>query len=323
MQAPIEYDDALLELLWHPTVFPLVRAALGDDVSMIDNDLFLTPPNTPRTHADWHHDVGMPGVYHPSSLLMVKVFYLLTDVTDDMGPTQMVPGSHRWEATPGELEPIVTMTGKAGDAYLFNGRIYHRAANNASDRWRKVLIYNYGHFWMKVWQGYEPSARLLERRARLWRSGAPAASRPRRRLRTEASVKRWGVWLLVVLALVLPRALFLNADAAPDLCWGTGIWTDEGFYTHNARNAVLFGQAELDGFNNRNLSPVLDLLQQGVFRTFGVGLIPVRALSVVFGLLALVFFYDGLRRTLGRRIAVTATLFSVSSRRISSTTASR
>jgi hypothetical protein len=25
---------------------------------------------------------------------------------------------------------------------------------------RKVLIYNYGHFWMKVWPGYEPSERL-------------------------------------------------------------------------------------------------------------------------------------------------------------------
>ena len=122
-------------------------------------------------------------------------------------------------------------------------------------------------------------------------------------------MKRAGVWLLIVLALVLPRVLFLDADAAPDLCWGTGIWTDEGFYTHNARNAVLFGHAELDGFNNRNLSPVLDLLQQGVFRIFGVGLVPVRALSAFFGLLALVFFYDGLRRKLGRRIALTATLF--------------
>ena len=122
-------------------------------------------------------------------------------------------------------------------------------------------------------------------------------------------MRRAGVWLLVLLALVLPRVLFLDADAAPDLCWGTGIWTDEGFYTHNARNAVLFGQAELDGFNNRNLSPILDLLQQGIFRGFGVGLVPVRTLSVVFGLLALVFFYDGLRRTLGRRVAVTATLF--------------
>ena len=25
---------------------------------------------------------------------------------------------------------------------------------------RVALIYNYGHFWMKPWQGYEPSERL-------------------------------------------------------------------------------------------------------------------------------------------------------------------
>src|SRR5947207_4494192 len=80
---PIEYDDRLLELLWQPKVFPLVRAILGDDVSMIDNDYFITPPRTSKTHAHWHHDVGMRGVYHPRSILMVKVFYLLSDVNAD------------------------------------------------------------------------------------------------------------------------------------------------------------------------------------------------------------------------------------------------
>jgi phytanoyl-CoA hydroxylase len=161
VQAPIEYDDRLLALLWHPAVFPLVRQLLGDDVTMIDNDLFLTPPRTPKTHAGWHHDVGMQGIYHPKSLLMVKVFYLLSEVDSTMGPTTLVPGSHRWEESPQSLESAVAMTGKAGDAYLFNCRIYHSAANNDSDHWRRVLIYNYGHFWMKPWQGYEPSARLL------------------------------------------------------------------------------------------------------------------------------------------------------------------
>src|SRR5947209_7367481 len=45
VQAPIEYDDALLDLLVHPGVFPIVRELLGDDVSMIDNDLYITPPH--------------------------------------------------------------------------------------------------------------------------------------------------------------------------------------------------------------------------------------------------------------------------------------
>jgi phytanoyl-CoA hydroxylase len=169
VQAPIEHDERLLSLLWHPVVFPKVRALLGDDVSMIDNDYFVTPPRTPKTHAHWHHDVGMPGVDHANSLLMVKVFFLLSDVHGDCGPTVVIPGSHRLPtnyAYPLVDDPIsmpgsVALTGSAGDAYLFNGRIYHAAANNDSDRERHVLIYNYGHFWMKTWSGYEPSERLL------------------------------------------------------------------------------------------------------------------------------------------------------------------
>ena len=169
VQAPIEYDDRLLALLWQPKVFPIVRALLGDDVSMIDNDYFITPPRTPRTHAGWHHDVGLAGVYHPRSVMMVKVFYLLSDVDANSGGTAMVPGSHRFPMDfkfpdvkdPREMPGAVQMTGKAGDAYLFNGRTYHCAVNNDSDRPRRVLIYNYGHFYMKVWQGYEPSERLI------------------------------------------------------------------------------------------------------------------------------------------------------------------
>lgn len=169
VQAPIEYDDRLFALLWHPTVFPIVRGLLGEDVSMVDNDYFITPPRTPHTHAGWHHDVGMDGVYHPRSLLMVKVFYLLSDVDADSGGTAMIPGSHRFPmnfrfpavSDPRQMPGAIQMTGKAGDAYLFNGRTYHCAVNNDSERTRRVLIYNYGHFWMKIWQGYEPSERLI------------------------------------------------------------------------------------------------------------------------------------------------------------------
>jgi phytanoyl-CoA hydroxylase len=167
---PIEYDDRLLALLWHPVVFPLVRSILGDDVSMIDNDYFITPPKTKKTHAHWHHDVGLRGVYHPRSILMVKVFYLLTDVNADSGGTAMVPGSHRFPMDfkfptvedPAQMPGAIQMTGKAGTAYLFNGRTYHCAVNNNSDHPRRVLIYNYGHFWMKIWTGYEPSQRLID-----------------------------------------------------------------------------------------------------------------------------------------------------------------
>lgn len=169
VQAPIEYEPELRDLLWHPRVFPLVHGLIGGDVMMIDNDYFITPPRTPHTHADWHHDVGMNGVHHPDSLLMLKVFYLLTDVSAESGGTALIPGSHRHPigttypsvGDPKAMPGAIQMTGKAGDAYLFNGRVYHCAVNNESDAPRRVLIYNYGHFWMKMWNGYEPSENLL------------------------------------------------------------------------------------------------------------------------------------------------------------------
>lgn len=167
VQAPIEYDDVLLELMTHPGIFPIVREILGNTIQMIDNDYFISPPHT-GSHAAWHHDVGMHGVYHPRSTLMVKVFYLLSDVPEGGGGTALIPGSHRFpmdyplpqvedpDAMPGKVE----MAYPAGTAYLFHCRIYHAALNNRTDQTRRVLIYNYGHNWMRIWPGYEPSERL-------------------------------------------------------------------------------------------------------------------------------------------------------------------
>jgi len=168
VQAPIEYDDRLFDLLECPATFPIVREILGRDVSMIDNDYFISPPRS-ATHAKWHHDVGMPGVYHPRSVMMVKLFFLLDDVSEEGGGTLFLPGSHRFPMdfalprvdNPADMPGHAKMAFPAGTAYLFNGRCYHAATPNRSDRPRRALIYNYGHHWMKIWPGYEPSEALL------------------------------------------------------------------------------------------------------------------------------------------------------------------
>jgi phytanoyl-CoA hydroxylase len=167
VQAPIEYDDVLFDLLEHPATFPLIREILGNDISMIDNDYFISPPHT-RTHAHWHHDVGMPGVYHPRSAMMVKLFFLLEDVSEDGGCTLFLPGSHRFPMdfplpkveNPMDMPGHAKMAFPAGTAYFFNGRCYHAATDNNSEQSRRALIYNYGHHWMRIWPGYEPSETL-------------------------------------------------------------------------------------------------------------------------------------------------------------------
>ena len=99
---------------------------------------------------------------------MVKLFFLLEDVSEDGGCTLFLPGSHRFPqdfplpkaADPAEMPGHVKMAFPAGTAYFFNGRCYHAATDNNSRLARRVLIFNYGHHWMKIWPGYEPSEQL-------------------------------------------------------------------------------------------------------------------------------------------------------------------
>lgn len=113
----------------------------------------------------------------------------------------------------------------------------------------------------------------------------------------------WWPLALLILGIVVVRTVDVGADAWKDLDWGTGIWTDEGFYAHNARNQVLFGSPEQDGFNNYNLSPMLHAIQVVVFTKFGVGLVQARLISIVASLLTCLFLYVGVRNDFGPRAA--------------------
>lgn len=101
-------------------------------------------------------------------------------------------------------------------------------------------------------------------------------------------------WLIVAPILLIAVGLRLySLDADPDwrLDWNPGLLTDEAFYMHNARNQVLFGQANLDEFNNAVLSPLVHALHVWVFSHFGVGYVQGRMVSVVLGLLSIVLLW--------------------------------
>ncbi|HEV8579329.1 MAG TPA: phytanoyl-CoA dioxygenase family protein [Thermoanaerobaculia bacterium] len=163
----MEHGPEFADLLEHPRLFPLVRRLLGPDVMMLDHDYFMTPPGA-EIPFGWHFDFDMPAVDHPRSLLMVKVFYVLEDIPEDGGATLVLPGSHRTPRgaempnceVPEDLPGAVKMALPAGTAYLITGRTYHSAGNNRSHHYRHLLIYTYGHKWMRMWDEYRPSAEL-------------------------------------------------------------------------------------------------------------------------------------------------------------------
>ena len=107
---------------------------------------------------------------------------------------------------------------------------------------------------------------------------------------------------LAVLCLAV-RLIALNADPPAWLSWSTGLYTDEGFYTLDARHEALFGVPAPGNFHDRLLSPLLSVMQQGMFALLGPSLLSVRLLSVVFGLLTVAVFWLALRRAYDARTA--------------------
>ena len=173
--AIMEYHDLLFDLVEHPRVFPVVRDLVGPDVAVVDHAYYVTPPAGALDGEAWHTDVRtrVRGVHHAGSVMMVRVMYALADIPPDGGATLVLPGTHRQPdatpipkvPTPEDMPGAVRLACRAGTAYLFNGNLLHSPGTNRSATTRRVLLYNYGHKWMRPWQGHEPSPALAARAA--------------------------------------------------------------------------------------------------------------------------------------------------------------
>jgi len=83
---------------------------------------------------------------------VVTAMYYLNDVPMELGPTQIVPGSHRSGALPPTSPDQlacdgagpVSLVARAGDCVVLNGQTWHRGATNRSDHHRIVLQVTYG-----------------------------------------------------------------------------------------------------------------------------------------------------------------------------------
>ncbi|MDR3708636.1 MAG: glycosyltransferase family 39 protein [Capsulimonadaceae bacterium] len=107
----------------------------------------------------------------------------------------------------------------------------------------------------------------------------------------------------VLMMLVAIRTIGLGADPPSWLSWSAGLYTDEGMYAGDARSMALFGHWMRGDFHGAIVTPVLYILQLGVFRMCGAGLVQARAISVVAGLATVALLWLGMRRAYGERAA--------------------
>jgi ectoine hydroxylase-related dioxygenase (phytanoyl-CoA dioxygenase family) len=171
-------EKMLLALVSHSSTVPLVVQLLSPNIHLHSTTLIYkrpSRPNAPQFRRGWHRDIRIPRDlgHRAVPLVGIKICYCLTDFNrPDSGMTKLAPKTHlRTEPlvlSKGQGDPIgvevCDLSLNAGDAFLFENRIFHTAAPNVSDRVSKVLMYGYAYRWMKPEVYLEwPDKRLLEK----------------------------------------------------------------------------------------------------------------------------------------------------------------
>jgi len=157
-------EEALFDLVANSSTVPLVVQLLSPNIHLHSHTLIYKRPECPKAptfRRGWHRDIRIPRDLGHESLPLVgiKICYCLTDFHQpNSGMTLLARGSHlRNSALPlpkGQVDPtdaeVCDLKLNAGDAFLFENRIFHTATPNRSNRTSKVLMYGYSYRWMKT-----------------------------------------------------------------------------------------------------------------------------------------------------------------------------
>lgn len=94
-----------------------------------------------------------------NSPLLLNFMICLSDFTEEMGATRVIPGSHLWENYPevvasrecgaenAEKYETLSVNCKAGDLIVFESRVWHQSGESISDNVR----YSISTFWCQSW----------------------------------------------------------------------------------------------------------------------------------------------------------------------------
>jgi Phytanoyl-CoA dioxygenase (PhyH) len=153
----------------HPKVRGALISLLGEDVRMNGHRHCHVNPSGTRSQS-WHQD-GTNQRHH--QLRTVLAMYYPQDVTPDMGPTVLLPGTHFRNAptdrmaTYANFREQVVLTVKAGTVAITHYDIWHAASANRSDRTRYMLKFLFSRAGEPTTPGWdhdpEKAASLLPR----------------------------------------------------------------------------------------------------------------------------------------------------------------
>jgi ectoine hydroxylase-related dioxygenase (phytanoyl-CoA dioxygenase family) len=140
-------------------IVSFAEALVASNCHVVHNNSFRTPPGATGI-SRWHQDDashylvthGEPPTNVRLPVLLFTCNYYLTDVTERAnGPTEVIPRSHLFGASPPPViegtpweDKVVPCLGPAGSVVMFNNQVWHRGGPNRSDRERYITQVSYG-----------------------------------------------------------------------------------------------------------------------------------------------------------------------------------
>jgi len=143
-----------LDLMTWPTTFHKVWQLLGWNIQLFHTQLIVTPTSDPALPAGpdgWHQDNDRMNRELEVELMpriSMKVGYFLADISEPgMGNLCVIPGSHLTRHP--DESAGVQITANAGDAIVFDRRLWHSGSTNQSAVPRRALFYGYSYRWLR------------------------------------------------------------------------------------------------------------------------------------------------------------------------------
>jgi len=153
VNAPVEISRTYFDAMADSPMTDYVASLIGPDVKLHHTKINSKQSGS-ETAVKWHQDFGFTPHSNDS---VVTALLMIDEVTEQNGPLEVSPGSHRgpihglWhdgiftgainaEISAGCASKAVTCTGSAGSVCLMHTRLLHGSAANQSDAPRTLFI---------------------------------------------------------------------------------------------------------------------------------------------------------------------------------------
>ncbi len=107
--------------------------------------------------------------------------------------------------------------------------------------------------------------------------------------RMNTQIIKW-IWIISFLLAIFFRSINPLSDPPPDLSWSGGYYADEGFWVHDARNWVIWGDYGTDDWHDRFVSPLIHPWTIFLFKAIKPGLLAVRISALSFSFATVIIF---------------------------------